>query len=208
MRSRQRLALDQLQHECRRAVAISRARRSQRCSDGSARRAPAPRARSGRAPLGSDAERCRQNLDRHVAIELRVARAIDLAHPAAAEPRHHDVNAPMLRPGSRRIAGSASPSSTSSPPVFRRSTAKPSSGPSERSCARSASTSRRTSGCACARSSATRSDEEEHAALNNSSTSRQCSRVMRQEASGAGAAGELAMQPGAREPPIALDGGG
>ena len=34
---------------------------------------------------GSRGERSRQNLDRDVALELRVARAIDLAHAAGAE---------------------------------------------------------------------------------------------------------------------------
>ena len=36
-------------------------------------------------------ERRRENFDRHVTIELRVARAIDFPHPAAAERRQHGV---------------------------------------------------------------------------------------------------------------------
>ena len=38
-----------------------------------------------REPLGVGGERLGQDLDRDVAIQLRVARAIDLAHAAGAE---------------------------------------------------------------------------------------------------------------------------
>ena len=87
----QRRSLDQLQHECRRAVALLEPvdRRDVGMVQGGER--------PGLALEADDAVRVgpehrRQNLDRHVAIELRVARAIDLAHPAAAERRHHDVS--------------------------------------------------------------------------------------------------------------------
>ena len=43
----------------------------------------------------------RQHLDRHVAIELRIARAIDLAHPAAAE-RRLDDQGPEAQAGRQR----------------------------------------------------------------------------------------------------------
>ncbi len=64
-----------------------RSRRSRRCADGSA--TPSIRAsRSKRASRsGSLREDARQNLDRHVAAELCVACAVDLAHPAGADPR-------------------------------------------------------------------------------------------------------------------------
>ena len=42
---------------------------------------------------GVGGERRRQNLDRDVAIEPRVARPVDFAHPARAERRHDLVRA-------------------------------------------------------------------------------------------------------------------
>ena len=44
-------------------------------------------------PIGIDRERLRKNLDRDVAIQLRIARAIDLAHAAGAEGSDILVNA-------------------------------------------------------------------------------------------------------------------
>ena len=44
-------------------------------------------ARKAREPIGVVRERFRENLQRHVAIEPRVARAIHLAHPSGAERR-------------------------------------------------------------------------------------------------------------------------
>jgi hypothetical protein len=38
-----------------------------------------------REPIGIGGERIRESLERHVTIELRVARAIDLAHSAFAD---------------------------------------------------------------------------------------------------------------------------
>ena len=46
-----------------------------------------------REPIGVGRERVGQDLDRDVAIQLRVARAIDLAHPAGAERRQDLVGA-------------------------------------------------------------------------------------------------------------------
>ena len=46
-----------------------------------------------RQPLGIGGEAVRQDLDRDVAIELRVARAIDLAHAAGANDRDDLVGA-------------------------------------------------------------------------------------------------------------------
>ena len=49
------------------------------------REQPAPRARSGASRSGSCANGVGQHLDRDIAIELCVAGAINLAHPAGAE---------------------------------------------------------------------------------------------------------------------------
>ena len=57
-----------------------------------ATRAPALRAESAPA-VGIEREGIRQDLDRDVAIELRVARAIDLAHAARADRRDDFVRA-------------------------------------------------------------------------------------------------------------------
>ena len=46
-----------------------------------------------RQPLGIGGERLGQQLDRHVAAELRVGRAVDLAHPSGAEGRQDLVGA-------------------------------------------------------------------------------------------------------------------
>ena len=46
-----------------------------------------------REPIGVGGERLGQDLDRDVAIQLRVARAIDLAHAAGAEGRQDLVRA-------------------------------------------------------------------------------------------------------------------
>ena len=54
---------------------------------------------------GSAGRRLGQNLERDVAIQLRVARAIDLAHPAGAEQRDDLV---VAEPGSSREGHTAS----------------------------------------------------------------------------------------------------
>ena len=66
---------------CSSARAVDRAR----CSDGSATPASAPRASNRASALRVGGERLRQDLDGDVAIELRVARAIHLAHAAFAQ---------------------------------------------------------------------------------------------------------------------------
>ena len=46
-----------------------------------------------------------QHLDRDVAVELRVARDVDVAHPALAEQTHEAIGAELLAEAGRRIAG-------------------------------------------------------------------------------------------------------
>ena len=64
-----------------------------------------------REPLGVCRERARQDLDRHIAPEARVARAVHLAHAAGTERRHHVVVAQATaggqpgREAGRRDAG-------------------------------------------------------------------------------------------------------
>ncbi len=81
---RQILTLDQLHHECTRVAGALEAvdlgdvgmiERRQRLR----------LALETRQPLGIAGQRRRQRLQRHVAAQRRVARAIDLAHPAGAE---------------------------------------------------------------------------------------------------------------------------
>ena len=63
--------------------------------------------RSKRWRTSGDDERCgRQDLDRHRAVEPRVARPVDLAHPARAERRDDLVGAQAFpgREGHRRWA--------------------------------------------------------------------------------------------------------
>ena len=50
-------------------------------------------AREPRQPFGISGERVRQDLERDVAIQLRVARAIHLAHAARADERNDFVDA-------------------------------------------------------------------------------------------------------------------
>jgi hypothetical protein len=87
---RQRGALDELEHERGEAIgffeAVDRAdvRMIERRQD--------PRfAREAREALGIAREHARQNLDRDVATELRIARAVDLAHPTGTEARDDPV---------------------------------------------------------------------------------------------------------------------
>ena len=58
-----------------------------------------------REPVRIGRERVGQNLERDVALQLRVARAIDLAHPAGAEQRDDLV---VAEPGSSREGHTAS----------------------------------------------------------------------------------------------------
>ena len=88
---RERRSLDQLQHErasSRRPLPAVDARR---CSGDSATRAFALPAGIGRRASGSRDEGVRQDLDRHIATELRIVRAIDLAHAPGAEERRNLV---------------------------------------------------------------------------------------------------------------------
>src|SRR5688572_29257380 len=50
-------------------------------------------AREPREAIGIERERCRQYFDGHVAIELRIARAIHLAHSPGAERREDFIGA-------------------------------------------------------------------------------------------------------------------
>ena len=50
-------------------------------------------ARESREPIHIGGERLRQDLDRHVAVELRVVRAIDLTHAARAKRRTDFIGA-------------------------------------------------------------------------------------------------------------------
>ena len=43
-----------------------------------------------------------QQLDRHLAIQLRIVGRVDVAHPAAADQAEHDVTANARAPGQRR----------------------------------------------------------------------------------------------------------
>ena len=80
MRSREVVALDELHHERVTPSASLEAVDVPRCSDDSARRGPAASRWNRASRSGSAANDVGQDLDRDVAIELRVARAIDLAH--------------------------------------------------------------------------------------------------------------------------------
>ena len=65
--------------------ATAERRRSRGCSDARAPRRPSPRARTARGDPDRARRSVRQDLDRHVAIERRVARAVDLSHASGAE---------------------------------------------------------------------------------------------------------------------------
>ena len=72
-------------------------------------------AREAGEAIGIGSERLRQDLDRDVAIEPRVARAIDLAHAAGAEQRDDFVDVETRagreeHEGRRRIIYRGSPS--------------------------------------------------------------------------------------------------
>ena len=66
------------------------------------RREQARLALEAREPLGIGGERRRQDLDRDVAAEPGVARAVDLAHAARAERCHHLVDAEPRTGGERQ----------------------------------------------------------------------------------------------------------
>ena len=72
---------------CWPAMGRDRSRRWRGCWDATARRRPAPPARNAPSASGSSATDRRQDLDRDVATEPRVPRAVDLAHAAGAERR-------------------------------------------------------------------------------------------------------------------------
>ena len=86
----ERVAVDELEDERGRAVHVLEA------IDGTdvrmiQRRQQARLAVEAGAPLGIGREEARKDLDRDIAPELRVARAVHLAHAAHAEPREHFV---------------------------------------------------------------------------------------------------------------------
>ena len=89
---RKRLALDQLHHDGLNAVALLESV-DRRDVGVAQRRQHARLALEPRQPIGIARERRGQDLDRHVAPQLRVPRAIDLAHPAGAKRRHDLVRA-------------------------------------------------------------------------------------------------------------------
>ena len=82
----QRLALQQLGDHVRAPVLAADVVDRPGCSDGSARRPRAPPARSAAGARGRR-EVWRQHLERHVALEARVASAVDLAHAPGADQR-------------------------------------------------------------------------------------------------------------------------
>ena len=97
----QRLALEQLRDGVGRRRRACRSRGSRGCSDARARRPPWPRARSARARPVVRGQLRREDLDRDVAVQLRVARAVDLAHPARAERREDLVGTETCSGGER-----------------------------------------------------------------------------------------------------------
>ena len=84
---RQRLAVDQLHDEKRHALVLADVVERADVRVRQARDRPRL-ALEPLAELGVGGQCCRQDLDRDGAIEPRVARPIDLAHPAGAEQRH------------------------------------------------------------------------------------------------------------------------
>ena len=93
----QRLALEQLRHDVR-DIALA-ADVVERQDVGMAERRHGARlALEALAALGALAEVRRQHLDRHVATEPGVARAVDLAHPSRTE-RGRDLVGPEAGPG-------------------------------------------------------------------------------------------------------------
>ena len=136
-RSVQRVALDQLQHQGRRVAGVFETvdrpdvrmieRREQSCF-----------AFEARQPIGIGRERRRQDLDRDVAPELRVVRAIHLAHPARARDARLDpIRGPATgRPARRRARRVSACAARASSGVARKPSAVC-------ACASSASTSRR-----------------------------------------------------------------
>ena len=90
----QRLAVEQLRHDVRRAVVHADVvhREDVRMVQ---RRGGSRFLLEALQPVGIGARRSRENLDRDVAPEARVARAIDLAHPARAEQRIDFVGTEM-----------------------------------------------------------------------------------------------------------------
>ncbi len=60
-----------------------------------------------RQPLGVRRERVRQDLDRHIAPEARVVRAVHLAHAAGTQRRNHGVVAQAIASGQPGRRGAA-----------------------------------------------------------------------------------------------------
>ncbi len=102
---RERLALDELEHHVVQLGALDRRaadvvdRADVRVVEG---RDALRLALEARAELRVGREQRRQQLERHVAIEPRVAGAVDLAHPARAERSHDLVGAQPARRGQAR----------------------------------------------------------------------------------------------------------
>ena len=97
---RQRVALDELEDQEPDAVCLLEA--VDRADVGMIQRREDPRLPlEAREPVRTARERARQDLDRDVAPKLRVARAIDLAHPADAKERLQLIAAERLT-GQRR----------------------------------------------------------------------------------------------------------
>ena len=96
----QRVALDQLEHQGRHAAGVFE---TVDCPDVRMieRREQSRFALEARHAIGVRRERRRQDLQRDVAIQLRVARAIDLAHAAGAEEREDFVGAEARTRGQR-----------------------------------------------------------------------------------------------------------
>ena len=88
---REILALDQLHDEARMAPALLESVDRARCSDDSAAASALRFALEAGEAIGIAGEESRQDFERDVAIQPRVARAIDLAHAAGANGGDHFV---------------------------------------------------------------------------------------------------------------------
>ena len=102
---RQVVALDQLHHDRAHTAAFFEAVdvRDVRVIEGRER---LRFAREPREPVGVTGERVGQYLERDIAIELRIARAVDLAHPAGADAGDDFVDAEARAGSERQTAGS------------------------------------------------------------------------------------------------------
>ena len=106
---RQRRAFDELEDQRERpAISSPRVRGWRRCSDGSATRATA-RLRSNRASRSASvANEIREDFQGHVPAQLRVARAVDLAHAADANRRDDLIRTQASTGGQPHVCATSS----------------------------------------------------------------------------------------------------